>query len=408
MGRVYGHSLVTAHIFVGLDMKRRVSILGATGSIGDNMLDIIRHNPDDYEVVALTAHRNIEKLASLAQEFQPDLIVIADADYYTPLKDCLATEPHIEIAAGDAALCDAARLPADFIMAAIVGIAGLAPSYAALEQGAHIGLANKECLVAAGDIFMAQAKKTGATILPVDSEHNAIFQILNGWQLDSSIKKIIITASGGPFRDMPLEEMQYISVEQACAHPVWDMGRKISVDSATLMNKGLELIEAHYLFDIPLKQLDVLVHPQSIVHALVQYRDGNMLTHMGEADMRIPIAHCLNWPARGKTAPIELDLTATPLQFFAPDETRFACLGLAKTASEQGGMACTALNAANEIAVQAFLDKQIAFLDIAKIVEQGLNFAMKKVTHHSINNLADVLSCDMQVRHYCTDYLSKL
>ncbi len=353
-------------------MTKRVSILGATGSIGDSTLDIIRRaEPGVYKVVSLTANKNAEKLAALAKEFHVEFVALADEAGAKSLQALLA-ETQIEIGIGQGALIEAANRPADFTMAAIIGAAGLEPTLAAVAQGNHIGLANKECLVCAGETFMKAVADSGATLLPVDSEHNAIFQVLEADQPDG-VKRLILTASGGPFRDKTQKELQSVTREDALNHPVWDMGAKITIDSATLMNKGLELIEASYLFDRPSAEIDVIIHPQSIIHSMVEYIDGSVLAQMGSPDMRTPIAYALGWPSR-INAPVErLDFAKiSQLSFFDPDVVRFPALRLAREALEAGGCAPCVLNAANEQAVAAFLDGRIGFTDISKVVAKTL------------------------------------
>ncbi len=350
---------------------RSLTILGSTGSIGRNTIDLIERHPDDYRIVALTAYNSAEMLAEQARRLRPELVVIGDERHYGDLKSALAGL-EIEVAAGPQALIEAAMRPAEWVMAAIVGAAGLAPTLAAVQRGALIALANKETLVCAGELMMAEVTRCGATLLPVDSEHNAIFQVLEQDRKEA-IERIILTASGGPFREWSLAEMAEATPEQAVAHPNWEMGEKISVDSATMMNKGLELIEAHYLFAMPARQIDVLVHPQSVVHSMVAYRDGSVLAQMGHPDMRTPIAYTLAWPTRMEVSVERLDLAAIGhLSFEAPDPARFPTLRIAREALGAGGGAPTVLNAANEVAVEGFLAGKLGFLDIAKVVESTL------------------------------------
>jgi 1-deoxy-D-xylulose-5-phosphate reductoisomerase len=350
---------------------RSLTILGSTGSIGCNTLDLIERHPDDYRVVALTAYNSAELLAEQARRLRPELVVIGDERHYDDLKSALAGL-EIEVAAGPQALIEAAMRPAEWVMAAIVGAAGLAPTLAAVRRGAMIALANKETLVCAGELMMAEVTRCGATLLPVDSEHNAIFQVLEQDRKEA-IERLILTASGGPFREWSLAEMAEATPEQAVAHPNWEMGDKISVDSATMMNKGLELIEAHYLFAMPARQIDVLIHPQSVVHSMVAYRDGSVLAQMGHPDMRTPIAYTLAWPTRMEVPVERLDLVAVGhLSFEAPDPVRFPTLRIAREALGAGGGAPTVLNAANEVAVEGFLAGKLGFLDIAKVVESTL------------------------------------
>ncbi len=338
--------------------QRTISILGATGSVGASTLDLIRRDKDKWRVVALTANSNVADLASLAREFSAEIAVVADESQLPALREALAGT-NIHTAGGASALTEAASRPADMTIAAIVGCAGLAPVMAAVEQGGTIGLANKEALVSAGDVLTAAVARHGATLLPVDSEHNAIFQCLAGNDL-SHVRWITLTASGGPFRDWSMEQLEHATPVQAVKHPNWDMGAKISVDSATMFNKGLELIEAWHLFPVGLDKLRIIVHPQSIVHSMVEYRDGSTLAQLGPSDMRVPIASTLAWPARMNTPCEPLDLAQIgELTFRAPDEERFPATRLAREAAEAGGAAPAVLNAANEVAVAAFLAGQI-------------------------------------------------
>lgn len=359
---------------------RHLTILGSTGSIGENTLDLVRRHPDRYRAFALCAHRQWEKLRDQCLEFNPVYAVVGDAS----LAALLAPELHhhglkTEVLYGPEALCQVAAAPeADTVMAAIVGAAGLAPTLAAVEQGKRVLLANKEALVTAGALFMAAVARHGATLLPVDSEHNAIFQSLPaGFKpglADTGVRRILLTASGGPFRNLTGAELQHVTPEQACAHPNWVMGRKISVDSASMMNKGLELIEAHWLFGVPGERIQVVVHPQSVIHSLVEYADGSLLAQLGNPDMRTPIAHALAYPERidAGVAPLDLFQIAR-LDFQAPDFERFPCLKLAYDALAAGGTAPAILNAANEIAVDAFLNRQLSFLGIARLVASVLD-----------------------------------
>jgi 1-deoxy-D-xylulose-5-phosphate reductoisomerase len=348
---------------------KRLTILGATGSVGASTLDLVARNPDRFQVEALTAGRDWARLAALSKGCGAKLAVVADAAAYAPLAEALAGSG-IEAAAGPHALVEAARRPADLVVAAIVGAAGLAPTLSALEAGISVALANKEALVCAGGLMTRAAARTGAALLPVDSEHNAIFQVLEARE---RVRRIVLTASGGPFRERSLAEMAAMTPAQAVRHPTWSMGAKISVDSATLMNKGLELIEAYHLFGVRPDQLDVLVHPQSLVHGIVEYVDGSLLAQMGPADMRVPIAHALAWPERIETPVSRLDLAAVGrLDFEAPDRARFPALALAEAALAAGGCRPCVLNAANEVAVAAFLAGGIGFLDIAAVVEATL------------------------------------
>ena len=352
-------------------MSRRVTILGATGSVGRSTLDLVARQAERFEVVALTAHRDVAGLAELARRHRPRLAVIGDAGLHGELQAALAGTG-IETAAGEGAVADAAASGADWTMAAIVGTAGLKPVMRALEGGGTVALANKEALVSAGTLMIQAAAASGATLLPVDSEHNAIFQCFDRARPES-VRRIILTASGGPFRNWPLERMREATPEEAVAHPNWSMGAKISVDSATLMNKGLELIEADRLFPVGAQAIDVVVHPQSVIHSLVEYIDGSVLAQLGAPDMRVPIAHTLAWPERMETPCQRLDLVAIgALAFEAPDLERFPALGLARGALAAGGAKPAILNAANEIAVASFLDKRLGFLDIASLVGEVL------------------------------------
>lgn len=351
---------------------KRVTILGATGSVGTSTLDLIERAPEQFEVVALTANCDVAKLAAAALRTRARLAVVADLSCLGALRDALAGTG-IEARAGADAVCEAARMEADWTMAAIVGTAGLKPVMAALEGGGTIALANKESLVSAGEVVMAAAKSNGATMLPVDSEHNAVFQCLDR-TAPERVSRIILTASGGPFRTTSLQDMSRITPAQAVAHPNWSMGAKISVDSATLMNKGLELIEAFHLFPVRADQLDVVVHPQSVVHSMVEYVDGSTLAQLGPPDMRVPIAYALAWPDRMETPCARLDLAAIGrLDFEAPDDIRFPALRLAREALAAGGARPAILNAANEVAVAAFLAGAVNFLEIAAIVSDTLD-----------------------------------
>ncbi|SDF70624.1 1-deoxy-D-xylulose 5-phosphate reductoisomerase [Limimonas halophila] len=372
---------------------RTISVLGATGSIGSSTLDLVRRHPEAFRVEALTAGGNVEQLAALAREFGARYAAVADPDRYAALKEALA-DTDIAVGAGDQALVEAADRPAEWVMAAIVGSAGLAPALAAIRRGVTVALANKETLVCAGELVMNEVARHGATLLPVDSEHNAIFQVLDG-ERRSDVSRLILTASGGPFRQTSREVLERATPEQAVAHPNWSMGAKISVDSATMMNKGLELIEAHHLFQIPEERIDVLVHPQSIIHSMVAYRDGSTLAQLGLPDMRTPIAHTLAWPGR-MAGPVEhADLASIgQLTFEAPDDARFPALGLAREALRRAGRAPTMLNAANEVAVQAFLDGEIGFLGVPETVEAVLD----RCGIGPIAGLDDVEEADREAR----------
>jgi len=350
---------------------KKISILGATGSIGKSTLDLIERSPDAFEVEALTAAVNVGALAEAARRTKAKLAVIADESRFAELSDALSGSG-CRAAAGPNALVEAATGDANLVMAAIVGCAGLKPTMAAVEAGKTVALANKEALVTAGGLMMTAAERIGATLLPVDSEHNAIFQCLAGSE-GKDVSKIILTASGGPFRTATPDQLRDATPAQAVAHPKWDMGAKISVDSATLMNKGLELIEAHYLFGLPSSQIDVLIHPQSVVHSLVEFMDGSVLAQLGSPDMRIPIAYALAWPERMETPAQRLDLAAIArLDFEEPDLDRFPALRLARSAMEESGSAPAVLNAANEVAVASFLSGMIRFTEIPRLVERAL------------------------------------
>jgi 1-deoxy-D-xylulose-5-phosphate reductoisomerase len=353
---------------------RSLTILGATGSIGSSTLDLIRRNPARYRVEAVSARRNLPALAKLAHEIGARCAVVGDPAAYSDHKAALAGTG-LEAAGGEAALVEAAQRPADWVMGAIAGAAGLKPTLAAIERGATVALANKECLVCAGGLFMRAAAKAGATVLPVDSEHNAIYQALGAGRRED-VRRVILTASGGPFRTWSREAIAAATPEQALRHPNWSMGPKVTIDSAGLMNKGLELIEAHHLFNMPSQQIDVLVHPQSVVHGLVEFHDGSVMAQLGSPDMRIPIAHCLAWPQRIDGPAPRLDLAALhALTFEAPDVVRFPALALARWAMEVGGAAPTVLNAADEVAVAEFIAGRIGFTGIAALVEATLNKA---------------------------------
>jgi 1-deoxy-D-xylulose-5-phosphate reductoisomerase len=377
---------------------RGVTILGSTGSIGCNTLDLIRRNAENYRVEALTANRDVKSLAQQAIEFNAKFAVVADESCYGDLKTALSGTG-IEVGAGPSALVEAALYPAEWVMAAILGAAGLQPTLAAVRRGIVVALANKECLVCAGDLVLAEVERSGATLLPVDSEHNAIFQVFNFKQKEA-IEKIILTASGGPFRERSLKEMENVTPAEAVAHPNWDMGAKISVDSATMMNKGLELIEAHYLFDLPGEQIDIIVHRQSIIHSLVAYVDGSVLAQLGSPDMRTPIAYALGWPNRITSPSPRLDLAEiAKLDFEAPDLKRFPSIRLARQALAAGGAGPAVLNAANEIAVAAFLNGRIGFLDISRTVEATL----ERMSGQTISVLDDVIEADREARVHATE-----
>lgn len=372
---------------------RTVSVLGSTGSVGCNTLNLISRNPDGYSFVALTANTNAALLAEQARQFRPTVTVIADQSKYSSLKKELSGTG-LQVAAGREALIEAAQRPAEWVMAAIVGAAGLEPTLAAARRGAIVALANKECLVCAGPLLMEEVRSSGATLLPVDSEHNAIFQVFD-YERRDAIDRVILTASGGPFRNLDMEVMAHVTPAQAVAHPTWNMGAKISVDSATMMNKGLELIEAHQMFQIPEESIDILIHPQSVVHSLVAYVDGSVLAQLGVPDMRTPIAYTLGWPDRMTTPAARLDLAELgQLTFERPDPHRFPALRLAREALKQGGAAPNVLNAANEVAVDGFLRGSIGFLEIAQVVEEVLAVEVGI----DPQSLEDVLDIDGEAR----------
>ncbi|MBO6559221.1 MAG: 1-deoxy-D-xylulose-5-phosphate reductoisomerase [Nisaea sp.] len=373
--------------------RKSVSILGATGSVGGSTVDLLLANPERFSVKALTGGRNVARLAELSRALRPEFVAIADPSCYGALKEALSGSG-IEIAAGDEAVCEAADRPADWVMAAIVGCAGLLPTLTAVRRGATVALANKECLVSAGHIMMREVAGAGATLLPVDSEHNAIFQVFEQDRREA-IDKIVLTASGGPFREATLAEMAGKSPAEAVAHPRWDMGAKISVDSATMMNKGLEVIEAAHLFALPEDRIDVLVHPESIIHSLVAYRDGSVLAQLGTPDMRTPISYALAWPERMQTnvRPLDLSEIAT-LTFSAPDMQRFPALALARAALRSGGAMPAVLNAANEIAVEGFLSGKLGFTGIAELVEE----VMAAVDPAAPGTIDDVIGLDREIR----------
>jgi 1-deoxy-D-xylulose-5-phosphate reductoisomerase len=376
-----------------LAAPRSVTILGSTGSVGCSTLDLIERQPEAFAVEALTANGSAGRLAEQARRVGAKLAVVADETRYRELKDALAGSG-VEAAAGAQAVADAAARPADWVMAAIVGAAGLTPTLAAVRRGAIVALANKETLVCAGALMTAEVVRHGATLLPVDSEHNAIFQVLDFERLEA-VERIILTASGGPFRTLSRDAMAEVTPEQAIAHPNWDMGAKISVDSATMMNKGLELIEAHHLFGLPEPQIEILVHPQSVVHSMVAYSDGSVLAQLGQPDMRTPIAFTLAWPERMATPVAPLDLAKIgQLTFEAPDSERFPALALARQALQAGGSAPTVLNAANEIAVAGFLDGRLGFLGIAEVVDRTL----ERIAAVSLGGLDDVWHIDREAR----------
>lgn len=372
---------------------KRVSILGATGSIGDSTLAILAEQPERFQVAALTAQDNVEKLIAITRRFRPEVVAIGNEAHYPQLKAALSDLP-IEILTGREGVIAAAAHPADTSVAAIVGAAGLPTVMAAIAQGNQVALANKESLVCAGALVMAASAQYGTRILPVDSEHNAVFQVLTAGHR-AAVETISLTASGGPFLNRPIVEFKAITPNEAIAHPRWQMGAKISVDSATMMNKGLELIEAHFLFDLTSEQLEVLIHPESIVHALVHYRDGSVLAQLGMPDMRIPLSYALGWPERLDIPTQRLDLsTIAALHFSRADPARFPALALARQALDAGQCAMITLNAANEVAVAAFLAEKIPFTAITHMVES----ALADSATGSMNHLDDVMSLDAEVR----------
>jgi 1-deoxy-D-xylulose-5-phosphate reductoisomerase len=386
---------------------RSVSILGATGSIGVSTVDLLRRNRENYRVEAICAGRNSTALAKLAREMDVKFAAVADPAAYRELKDALAGSG-IESGAGPDALIETAQRPSDWVMAAISGASGLRPTLAAIERGATVALANKECLVCAGALFMRRAAAAGATVLPVDSEHNAVFQALAAGDR-SDVNRVILTASGGPFRTWSREAIAAATPEQALRHPNWSMGPKVTIDSATLMNKGLELIEAHHLFALRSDEIDVLVHPQSIVHGLVEFRDGSLVAQLGAPDMRIPIAHCLAWPARMSVPAVRLDLARVAnLTFEPPDLERFPALGLARKALEMGGAAPTVLNAADEVAVGEFIAGRLKFTAIPALVEATLEAAGRRGLLGELAGLEAALAVDHVARSLAHDLLPEI
>jgi 1-deoxy-D-xylulose-5-phosphate reductoisomerase len=389
---------------VGPSRPMRLTVLGATGSIGKSTLDLVTRDPERFEIVALTAQSNALALAALARQHHAKFAVIGDERLLGELRDALAGSG-IKAAAGAMALIEAAEMPADCVMAAIVGAAGLRPTFAAAKRGARIALANKECLVSAGHVFTAEIARSGAELLPVDSEHSAAFQVLAGAD-PGSIEKIVLTASGGPFRTWSREALEAATPEQALKHPNWSMGAKITIDSATLMNKGLELIEAFHLFPVSAEALDCIVHPQSIVHCLVSYVDGSVLAQMASPDMRTPIAVALAWPQRMTAPTAKLDLAMLgSLTFEPPDESRFPALRVARAALRRGDTGPAVLNAANEIAVRAFLDRRLKFLEIAALVEATLEAAEQQGAICPADCLDDILEIDGLARRLAEDKL---
>ncbi|WP_455223109.1 1-deoxy-D-xylulose-5-phosphate reductoisomerase [Kaarinaea lacus] len=387
-----------------------VTILGSTGSIGVNTLDVLKRHADRFNVVALTANSQVDRLYEQCKMFQPQFAVMGSPDAAQQLEQKIkqAGISTVVLSGIDGLEQVASDTATDYVMAAIVGAAGLRPTLAAARAGKRILLANKEALVMSGQIFIDEVKNNGAQLLPIDSEHNAIFQCMpTGFENGLSgvgVRRILLTASGGPFRDLPLEKLSDVTPEQACAHPNWVMGRKISVDSATMMNKGLEVIEACWLFATTPDFIQVVLHPQSVIHSMVEYSDGSVLAQLGNPDMRTPIAHALAWPKRIESGVESLNLfDVARLDFAAPDLQRFPCLRLAIDAMRAGGTSSTILNAANEIAVQSFLDGNIAFSDIANIIE----YALSHVTVKAVDNLNTVLAADALTRQVSTEYISQ-
>ena len=386
---------------------RSVTILGATGSIGTSTVDLIKRNPDRYRVEAVTAGRNAKPLAEIARAVGARLAVVANEDAYGDLKEALAGSG-IEAAAGEAALVEAANRDADWVMAAISGAIGLKPTLAAIERGATVALANKECLVCAGGLFMRRAAAVGATVLPVNSEHNAVFQALGAGPRED-LKQVILTASGGPFRTWTLDEIKAATPEQALKHPNWSMGPKITIDSATMMNKGLELIEAQHLFALDPDELGVLVHPQSVIHGMVEYRDGSVVAQLGTPDMRTPIAHCLAWPHRIDGAAARLDLAQVrQLTFEDHDPVRFPSIVVARQAMQTGGAAPTVMNAADEVAVAEFIAGRIAFPGIVALVEATLEAAAKRNMLADPATVEEALAVDHVARSLAREALPQI
>lgn len=386
---------------------RSVTILGATGSIGTSTVDLIKRNRDRYRVEAVTAGRNAGSLAKIAHEVGARMAVVANEDAYADLKEALAGTG-IAVAAGEAGLVEAAERDADWVMAAISGAIGLKPTLAAIERGATVALANKECLVCAGGLFMRRAAAVGATVLPVDSEHNAVFQALGAGPRED-IKRVILTASGGPFRTWTLEAIKAATPEQALKHPNWSMGPKITVDSATMMNKGLELIEAQHLFALEPNELDVLVHPQSVVHGMVEYRDGSVVAQLGTPDMRTPIAHCLAWPHRIDGAAARLDLAQVrQLTFEDHDPIRFPSIVVARRVMETGGAAPTVMNAADEVAVAEFIAGRISFPSIVALVEATLDAAARRGILADPTTVEEALAVDHVARSLAREALPEI
>jgi 1-deoxy-D-xylulose-5-phosphate reductoisomerase len=379
-------------------VERSVTLLGATGSIGASTIDLIKREPGRYRVEAVTANTSATALAALARELNARFAAVGDPAAYRELKDALAGTG-IAVGAGADALIEAAQRPAEWVIAAITGAAGLKPTLAAAERGVMVAVANKECLVCAGALFMRRAAAAGATVLPVDSEHNALFQAMSAGRRQD-VRRVILTASGGPFRTKSAAEIRAATPEQALRHPNWTMGPKVTIDSATLMNKGLEVIEAYHLFALKPDEIDVLVHPQSIIHGLVEFRDGSLIAQLGSPDMRIPIAHCLAWPEERLSGPAaRLDLArASTLTFEEPDLERFPALRLARSALEAGGGAPTVLNAANEVAVEEFLGRRLGFAGIAALVEATLEAAVAGDLTREPESVDEAIAIDQNSR----------
>lgn len=386
---------------------RRVTLLGATGSIGSSTIDLLQRDLGRYEVEAITAYRNGAALARLARDLRVRFAAVGDPAAYADLKEGLAGSG-IEVGAGPAAMVEAAERPADWVMAAITGAASLKPTLAAAERGVTVALANKECLVCAGGLFMRRAAAAGAKVLPVDSEHNAIFQALSAGRREE-VRRIILTASGGPFRTLSSEALRHVTLEQALKHPVWSMGPKITIDSATLMNKGLELIEARHLFALEPDELDIVVHAQSVVHGLVEFRDGSVIAQLGSPDMRIPISHCLAYPERIGTPAQRLDLARiSNLTFEEPDPVRFPALRIARAALVAGGAAPTVLNAANEVAVAEFVGRRLGFAGIPALVEATLEAAERAGAMAEPQSVDQAVTIDHMARRLAAQLLPEI
>lgn len=382
----------------------KITVLGATGSIGQSLADLIERNPEKFEVVALVANRNAGLLADMARRLNASAAVLADDSCFQDL-DAQLRGSGITASAGEAAVLEAVDMETDLVVGAVVGSAGLRPTMQAIRPGRRIALANKECLVCAGDLFMAKIRETGAELLPVDSEHNAIYQVFEADKADQ-VESVILTASGGPFRSLSRSEMAGVTPAQALKHPNWDMGARITIDSATMMNKGFEVIEASHLFPVSHDQLAVLVHPQSVVHGLVQYKDGSLLAQLGSPDMRTPIAHCLAYPARMEVPVKRLDLAEiAQLTFEAPDLDRFPALRLALGAMKAGGGAPAALNAADEVAVAAFLSGKIGFMDIPAAIEAVLETLERTEALSAFNSVEAVLDLDLAARARAAEWI---